>query len=420
MRSTHSFAIDFIVRKCKKDKSKALIFARITVDGETKEISIKEKIDFNSWDNDKEIVKGRNISAQAINKTIEDVRYRIKEKYRQLEDACGLITAETVKQAYLGRHVEQKGHMLLELTEYYKKIWEAKLRPGGFKNYKTTIDYIKLFLASKYPSGDIFLAQLNMESATDFEYFIRNNPIKADDPCLGNGVAKHIQRFKRIVNWSVEIEWLKSNPFAKYSCPVKKHKRKKLNLQQLITLQEKVFKDPNLDFVRDLFVNSCYSGFAFADAMELGEEHFENEPDGTVWCKLYRLKSDVLSTVPLLKPAAEIVNKYKQHPESIKRGKIFPLVTNQHVNRCLKIIQAICEIDVPLTFHVARHTFAKTVALKNGVPLETIQSVLGHTKITTTQLYADVDEEKIMNDMSGVEDQIIKKRSCMAVSSILN
>jgi integrase/recombinase XerD len=411
MRSTHSFATDFIIRKCKGDKTKAMIFARITVDGSSKEISIKEKINRADWDSKGGKVKGKNNAAQAINRTMDDIEFRIKEKYRMLVDAGALITAEIVKDAYLGIHTLQKGHKLIELTDYYKKIWEPKLKNGGFKNYRTTIEYIKLFLASRYPGKDIYLSQLNMQIATEFEYYIRNSPIKADDPCLGNGLAKHMQRFKRIINWAVEIEWLKNNPFAKYSCPIKKHKRKKLNFQQLVTLEQKVFTDENLNFVRDLFICSCYTGFAFADVMELGEEHFEKDTDGTIWCKVYRLKSDVLSPVPLMKPAAEIINRYKSHPESVKRGKVFPSITNQYVNRCLKVIKAICEIDIPLTFHIARHTFAKTVVLKNGVPLETVQTMMGHTKITTTQIYADVDEEKIMDDMSGVEEKIVKKRA---------
>lgn len=409
MRSTHSFAINIIKRTCKSNTKKALLYARISVDGERSEISLKESIIADDWDTAQEIVRGKTTKVKELNQHIEDVRYQIKSKYRMLQESGALITAETVKQAFLGMHNAQKGHQLLELTEYYKKIWGNKLSKGSYKNYKTTIDYIKLFLKF-YPSKDIYLSQLNAELVTEFEHYIRNNPIKKHDPCLGNGVAKHIQRFKRIINWAAELQWIKSNPIEKYSCPVKKSKRKKLNIHQLVAFEQKNFQDPALAYVKDLFLNSCYTGFAFADVMELREGHFEWDTDGVIWCKIYRLKSDILSPVPLLKDATKIINKYKNHPESIKRGAIFPLISNQHVNRCLKLIQEICEFDIPLTFHVARHTFAKTVALKNGIPLETIQMLIGHTKITTTQIYADVDEEKIINDMSGLDDKLERKR----------
>lgn len=313
MEATQSFGIDFITRKCKADKKRADIFVRITVNGEIKELSIKQQIDATNWDNSKEIVKGRTLGVKSINDHIENVRYRIKEKYRTLENKGELITAENVKCAYLEVQSKQRGHKLLELLDYYKKIWEFKLKPGGFKNYKTTIDYVKLFLANQYPSGDIYLSQLSMQLATEFEHYIRMNPIKQHDSCLGNGLGKHVQYFKRIVNWAVEdLEWIKSNPFEKYSCPLKKSKRKKLSIHQLVIIEQKTFTDPGLSYVKELFLNSCYTGFAFADAMELKESHFEWDVDDTVWCKIYRLKSEGLSPVPLLKSAAAIINKYKK------------------------------------------------------------------------------------------------------------
>ncbi|MFL5746150.1 MAG: Arm DNA-binding domain-containing protein, partial [Niastella sp.] len=149
MESTHTFAIDFLIRRCKDDKKKAYIFARITVDEERAEISTKERIDANNWDSDKETVKGKSIEVKEINQHIEDIRHKIRSKYRTLKETEALITAESVKQAYLGIHSSQKGHTLKELTEYYKKIWEDKLKKDGFKNYKTTIEYVNHFLESK-------------------------------------------------------------------------------------------------------------------------------------------------------------------------------------------------------------------------------------------------------------------------------
>lgn len=415
MNSTHTFGIDFLIRKCKQDKKKAFIYARITVDEERAEVSTKEQINANDWDPDKEMVKGKTLQVKEINQHIEDIRHKIRSRYRMLLECESLITAERVKQVYLGIYTLQKGHKLTELTDYYKKIWEGKMKEGGFKNYKTTIDYISRFLASNYSSKDIYLSELSSEFMTEFEFYIRNNPIKDHDPCKGNGVGKHIQRFKRIISWATkEIKWIKLNPIADYSCPIKKSKRKKLVIEFLVILEQKEFQDPVLNYVKDLFLFSCYTGFAYADVMAITESHFEWDTDNTIWCKIYRLKSDILSPIPLLKDASGIINRYKNHPDSVKRGAIFPYVTNQHVNDRLKIIQEACEIVIPLTFHVARHTFATTVALKNGIPMETVQLMMGHTKITTTQIYAEVDEEKILEDMSGIEEKLESKRAIVA------
>ena len=256
------------------------------------------------------------------------------------------------------------------------------------------------------------MSQINGQFATDFEHHIRTSPIKDHDPCKGNGVSKHIQRFKRIINWAADdLKWIKENQCRSYNCPLKKTKRKKLDIHELVVLETKHFINPSLVYIKDLFLYSCYTGFAFVDVMALSETDFEWDVDGTVWCKIYRTKSDELCAVPLLKSAATILKKYREDAKQNRRPTIFPRITNQYVNDSLKTIQEACEISTYLTFHVARHSFAKTVALKNGIPLETVQMMMGHTKISTTQIYADVDEEKIIRDMDGLEDKLERKRA---------
>ena len=157
MKTTHSFSIDFIIRKCKEDKTKALIYARISVDSERKEISLKERIIASEWDGKNEVVNGRSIESKSINRAIEEYRFKIKQKYRELQEQDALITAASVKNAYLGIHTKLKGHSLVELLDYYDKIWKDKMKQGGFKNVETTIGYVKRYLAKQYPSGDILV-----------------------------------------------------------------------------------------------------------------------------------------------------------------------------------------------------------------------------------------------------------------------
>lgn len=156
MKTTHFFSIDFIIRRNKENKERALIYARITVDEERKEISIKESINASDWDSRSETVKGKSMQSKIVNGVIGDTRYKLKEKYRMLQDSAALITAESVKQAFLGEHTSQKGKKFLELLDYYRQIWENKLKKGGFKNYRTTIQYIKLFISTKFESGDMY------------------------------------------------------------------------------------------------------------------------------------------------------------------------------------------------------------------------------------------------------------------------
>ncbi|MFT3947159.1 MAG: site-specific integrase [Agriterribacter sp.] len=409
MCERQTFSIDFIARKLKGEKNKANIFARVTVDGETKEISTKNLIKFSSWDSRQEMVKGRNIEASAINNHINEVRFRLQQKYRELERQEEIITAQAVKDAYLGVQKKLKEHRLFDLTNYFKQIWESKIE---FKNYATTIDYLKLFVKHHFKTEDIYLSRIDKQFATDFEYYIKTNPIKKHDKCEGNGLAKHIQRFKRILNWAADgIEWMTFNPCAKYKCPLKRNKRKKLSFQEVVALENHDFTRLNLNYVRDLFVFSCYTGLAFADVMALCPADFEYTSNNVMLCKIYRAKTDELCAVPFLKSAISIMYRYGKNIDTPNFEPIFPKISNQEVNRSLKIIAEICGIYIHLTFHVARHTFAKVMALKNGIPLETVQIMLGHTKITTTQIYADVDEEKVLDDMKGMEEKIEKKKA---------
>lgn len=411
MEQTHTFAVDFIARKSKTDKSIAFIYARITLDRESKEFSIQEEIKFKDWDTRSETVKGRSLEIRSINEHIEQVRSDVKLKYRELKSMDELLTADTVKQAYLGKQASLKGHKLKELLDYYKKIWEPKLENGGFKNYRTTIDYAKRFLDCTFKTTkDVYLSQVNMEFMTELEHYIRNHPIKENDPCLGNGLGKHIQRFKTIIKWGKSIKWSKDNQIAEYPCNIKKNKRKKLTIEQLVALENRSFLNERLQFVRDLFLFSCYTGLAYAEVMKLDESHFEWDTNDVTWCLIYRDKTEGLCPVPMIKSATNLLTKYRalRKPEITR---IFPRITNKDVNDYLKIIQEICGIPFDLTFHIARHTFAKTVALKNGIPLETVQMMLGHTKITTTQIYADVDEEKILDDTFDLETKLELKRA---------
>lgn len=411
MCERQTFSIDFIARKSKGEKNKASIFARVTVEGETKEISTKNIVKFSSWDNRQEMVKGRNIEAHAINNHINEIRFRLQQKYRELEKQEEIITAQSVKDAYLGIQKKLKGHSLLELTNYFKKIWEDKIE---FKNYATTIDYLKSFVKHHFKTEDIYLSRIEKQFATDFEYYIKMNPIKEYDKCVGNGLAKHIQRFKRILNWAADdIEWMAFNPCAKYKCPIKRTKRKKLSFQEVVALEKQVFARSNLNYVRDLFVFSCYTGLAFADVMALCPADFEYTSSKVLLCKIYRAKSDELCAIPFLNRAISIMLRYGKNFDKPNFEPIFPKISNQEVNRSLKIIAEICGIYIHLTFHVARHTFAKVMALKNGIPLETVQIMLGHTKITTTQIYADVDEEKVLDDMKEMNEKIEKKKALL-------
>jgi site-specific recombinase XerD len=216
----------------------------------------------------------------------------------------------------------------------------------------------------------------------------------------------YIKRVKRIVNIAVDNKWLAASPFKEFVCTSKKTTRTELEEQELKALREKRFTVSRLTEVRDCYLFSCYTGYAFVDAYKLTSHNIVTGNDGEVWIVTDRTKSKIDASVPLLPQAAEIIEKYKDHPYCVINNRLLPMKSNQKMNAYLKEIAGLCGIEKNLTTHTARHTFATTVTLENGVPIETVSKMLGHTKITTTQIYARVKRKKISQDMKILKEKL--------------
>lgn len=398
MRTTNTFGIQFIIRKNKEKEDLAPIYVRITVDARRVEISLKRWINPNDWDSIKGKAKGFKEDAKSLNHYLEEVRTRLVENYQELQVQKQLITADTIKDLFLG--LDQKEYTLCKLVEYHNQVMMSTLTWGTMKNYFTTQKYIQKFLKERFRTTDIFLSGLSYKFITDFEFFLRNHkPIDHQRPMENNGIMKHLERFRKMVTMAVKMEWLDKDPFEKYQLKFNRVERDFLTEYELAKIEKKEFRIVRLQYISDLFVFSCYTGLAYIDAMNLTPGNITIGIDGEYWISTSRQKTDEPVRVPILPKVWEMIERYKTHPRSLQKGTIFPHVSNQKLNSYLKEIADLCGIEKNMTFHLARHTFATTVTLTNGVPIETVSKMLGHSKITTTQIYAKVIERKVSEDM---------------------
>ncbi|GGK35436.1 hypothetical protein GCM10007962_32300 [Yeosuana aromativorans] len=202
------------------------------------------------------------------------------------------------------------------------------------------------------------------------------------------------------------MEWLDRDPFIKFEAKYEKKERTFLTKEELQRIEDKSFTIPRLQLIKDLFVFSCYTGLSYGDVMNLTLGNLCMGMDGKQWIHSKREKTSVPVKIPLLSKASNIIKKYEVHPNSTDKQTLFPTISNQKLNSYLKEIADVCRIKKNLTFHIARHTFATTVTLSNGVPIETVSKLLGHSKITTTQIYAKVIERKVSDDMQRLEECI--------------
>jgi site-specific recombinase XerD len=176
--------------------------------------------------------------------------------------------------------------------------------------------------------------------------------------------------------------------------------REVLTKEELHDVESKEIDIERLAEVRDIFLFCCYTGLAFIDVFQLTVNDITLGIDGKKWIYTNRQKTGNQSNVPLLPQALRILEKYNDHPVREITGKLFPVKSNQKMNAYLKEIGTICNLQKKLTMHLARHTFATTVTLSNGVPIETVSKMLGHNKLATTQIYAKVLEHKVSQDMN--------------------
>lgn len=403
MKTSQSFRIYFTIKSDKEKDGKAPLYVVVTINKEKCFIALKQKmVDISIWDFGKGAAKGTKNEIKELNAYLEEVRLKLGNCYKELQLKGKLINTRSIKSLFLGE--KEEAFTLSSLISYHNETATTDLKWSTLKHYYVTQRYLKKFLEQHYNATDIYLRELNYKFVKDFEVFLRNHkPKDHQKPLNNNGVMKHIIRLKKMTNLALNLHWIDSDPFATYKLKIQKVNREQLSEVELKAIEEKKFGIERLELVRDMFVFCCYTGLSYVDVSNLEPEHIVTGADGDRWIRTCREKTLIPVIVPLLPKALDILDKYKDNERALYDGRVFPKISNQKVNSYLKEIADRCDIIKNVTFHIARHTFATTVTLSNGVPIETVSKILGHTKITTTQIYAKVVERKLKEDMEGLK-----------------
>ena len=407
MRTRTTFGIAFLIKKNKATNGKAPVYVRVTVNGKSIDFSIKRSVELELWDSGKCQAKANKADANGINNYMATVQARLYECRDELERERKFLTAKAIKSRYTGE--DQQSMTLMELVKYHNTELKCELTEGTLKNYRSTEKYLEKFLRDKYKTSDVFLQELNFSFINSFEKYIRINPLQKFAPCNQNGIMKHMERLCKMVNLAVKEEWLAKDPFAKYQLKFKKTERGYLDLDELIRIETTPLPSGPLEITRDNFIFACYTGVSYIEAFNLNDEEISTGIDGEKWITGQRQKSDQFYGVPLLPKALEILDKYREDPRAVNANKCLVVYSNQKTNKYLKEIAKICGIKKNLTFYLARHTFATTVTLANDIPIETVSEMLGHSKLSTTQIYAKVIRQKVSRDMQKLKVALATK-----------
>ena len=372
------------------------IMVRITINGKSVEIYTGQKALLSNWSIRLHQCVGS--CAKQTNLFLKSIRFRLNQIFYQQSLYGETTTPQKIKDTFTG--ADKKNHYLLSLFELHnesirKQVGISK-SPTTFRKYETTRKHLQGYLRSKCLE-DIILENINHTFICDFEVYLR-----VTAHCAHNTTAKFMQFFKRIIILALNNGYITKNPFSEYQIKLQKVDRGYLTREELQRIKEKKIEIKRLVLVRDLFLFACYTGLSYIDLKNLSKHHLYIAHDGNLWLRMNRNKSGETANVYLFNLPKTLIAKY-ENPDSIY---LFPVPSNQKVNAYLKEIADICDIHKNLTFHVARHTMATTVCLANGVPIESLSKVLGHTNIKTTQLYAKITDEKLSNDLAILMSKI--------------
>ncbi|WP_310555054.1 site-specific integrase [Flavobacterium sp.] len=378
------------------------IYVRLTVDGKRLEFSTKKFVEKSKWSNELSNMKGTTEEARSINSYLDLVKSKVLDIQMQLIHKNQALSIENFKNSLFG--LEEKQRMLVPIFQDHnnkiKELVGKEYAPGTLERYATSLKHTIEFMKWKYNISDIDITKIDHAFIADYEFWLRS--IRN---CANNTAVKYIKNFNKIIKLCLANDWLDKNPFANYKSKVKEVERVYLSEEEIQNIINKEFKTERLSLVRDIFLFSCFTGLAYIDVKNLTNSHISLGIDGEKWIFTHRQKTESASKIPILPVTQMIIDKYADHPKSNNEDRLLPILTNQKMNAYLKEIAGVCEIEKDLTFHIARHTFATTVTLTNGVPIESVSKMLGHKNLRTTQHYAKVLDKKVSEDMKILRDK---------------
>ncbi|MCC7379920.1 MAG: Tyrosine recombinase XerD [Bacteroidetes bacterium ADurb.BinA245] len=381
----------------------APIYLRLTVSGQRAEMSTGKECLPERWNSVAGLAKGNTEEVKSLNAYLSILQGKLHQYHNQLLATGETITAETLKNKVSGK--SERARSLVKIFQDHNNQIETLLNdefaPGTLERYKTSLKHTVNFLKWKFRVSDIDIRRIDHAFITEYEFYLRSVR-----KCNNNTAVKYIKNFGKIIRICIANGWLDKNPFSNYKSKVKEVERAFLVEEEMQVLASKEFVTERLNQVKDIFLFSCFTGLAYIDVKKLTKNNITIGIDGEKWIYTNRQKTDTRSNIPLLPMAEEIIAKYKEHPQCLNEGKLLPVLSNQKMNAYLKEMADVCGINKELTFHIARHTFATTVTLTNGVPIESVSKMLGHKNLRTTQHYAKILDRKVSDDMKMLRSKL--------------
>jgi len=390
------FKVLLYLKKSSLDKSgKAPIMGRISVNNSMIQFSLKLSCTPSLWNPRESRLDGKSREAVEINAKIEKVLLGIHSAFDSLMERKKPFDAESVKNQYQGSMNSQT--TLLALLDGYMAGLRARIgidcAPTTLSSYVYTYRSLGKFIKKKFKTKDIAFGQLNEQFIREYQDFVLIELGYSMDT-----VRHYLAILKKICKIAFKEGLSEKFHFAYYKLPKQKTTTPKaLSRESFEKVRDLEIPEnrPSTRFTRDLFLFACYTGTAYADVSRITKENLFTDEEGSLWLRYARKKTDYRARVKLLPEAIALIEKYKDE----NRDTLFPWQSPEMVKANMKGLRILADIKEPMTYHSGRHSFASLITLEEGVPIETISRMLGHSNIQTTQIYARVTPKKLFEDM---------------------
>jgi Site-specific recombinase XerD len=401
MEKRTTFSVAFYARRTRLNKhGEAVVMLRISVNRMRADTTIKRTILPELWDSARGKARERTPLAKELNMYMETIRAKIVRIHREMEtDGVEYITAQMVLDKYLGRDKPTR-HTLVEVFQEHNEKCKAlagiDMSPATVERYETCLRHTIDFMQYTYKKDDIFLDEMSRQFIEDYEFYM-----KTVRKCSHNTTTKYLKNFKKITRIAIQKEWLKKDPFSDIRFSLQQVERDFLESHEIEKMLKKEIDIDRLAQVRDVFIFCCFTGLAFSDVKQLTADHISIDVNGVKWIRKPRQKTKNMCNIPLMEIPLKLIEKYKNDTDCQAKGVLLPVLCNQKMNAYIKEIATICGIKKQVSTHTARHTFG-TYMLANGVSIENVAKMLGHSDTKMTRHYAKVLDQTILNEVSRI------------------
>ena len=402
------FKVLLYLKKSGLDKSgKAPIMGRITVNRTMAQFSSKLSCTPELWNPRESRLNGKSKEAFEINAKIDKLLLAINSAFDSLLERKIDFDATTVKEAFQGS-VETQMTLLKRLDIHIDDMQSRigiDVAKSSMSTYIYTRRYLGEFIKKRFKVEDLAFGQLNEHLAYEFqEYVLKDKGLAVD-------TARHyLAILKKICRLAFKEGHSEKHYFVNFKLPKENRKAPRaLSREDFEKIRDLEIPASRVthNIARDLFLFACYTGVPYADAVSITDDNIYTDDNGALWLKYLRKKNEHLGRVKLLPEAIALIEKYRSN----ERKELFPMIHHPNLRRHMKGLRDLAGIKTDLVYHMGRHTFGSLITLEAGVPIETISKMLGHTNLTTTQLYAKVTPKKLFDDM----DIFIKATSDMTL-----